>query len=90
MMFGIKRYLKNLEELVKLTERFAGSDIQACCREAALAAMEESMKAQKVARKHFLKAIQEINPTITPEMEKAYLSWGKQAKQTRPSTTPFA
>ncbi len=79
-----------LEELVKATDRFAGSDIEACCREAALAALEENMKATKVSRKHFMKAIQEMNPTVTPEMEKAYETWGKRAKQTRPSTTPFA
>ncbi len=79
-----------LEELVKATDRFAGSDIEACCREAALAALEENMKATKVSRRHFMKAIQEMNPTLTPEMEKAYETWGKRAKQTRPSTTPFA
>jgi transitional endoplasmic reticulum ATPase len=79
-----------LDELVRLSENFAGSDIAACCREAALAALDEDMKTQKVTQKHFLKAIEEINPTVTPEMEKAYQSWGKQAKQTRPSTTPFA
>ncbi|MFX0078025.1 MAG: CDC48 family AAA ATPase [Candidatus Hermodarchaeota archaeon] len=78
-----------IDELVRLSENFAGSDIAACCREAALAALEESMESKKVTRKHFLKAIDEINPTITPEMEKAYLSWGKQAGQTRPSTSPF-
>jgi transitional endoplasmic reticulum ATPase len=91
-------YLKNMpldkdvkiSELVRISENFAGSDIEACCREAALAALEEDMKTQKVTHKHFLKAIEEINPTVTPEMEKAYKSWGKQARQTRPSTTPFA
>jgi transitional endoplasmic reticulum ATPase len=79
-----------ISELVRISENFAGSDIEACCREAALAALEEDMKTQKVTHKHFLKAIEEINPTVTPEMEKAYKSWGKQARQTRPSTTPFA
>ncbi len=80
----------NLEELSQKTERFAGSDIEACCREAALAALEENMKAQKVSRKHFIKALSEISPTVTPEMEKAYLSWSKRAHRTGPSTTPFA
>jgi transitional endoplasmic reticulum ATPase len=91
-------YMKNmplakdvkLNDLVRFSANFAGSDIAACCREAALAALDEDMKTQKVTHKHFLKAIEEINPTVTPEMEKAYQSWGKQAKQTRPSTTPFA
>ncbi|MFW9934726.1 MAG: CDC48 family AAA ATPase [Candidatus Thorarchaeota archaeon] len=79
----------DLEELVKLSQNFAGSDIAACCREAALAALEENMKSTKITRKHFIKAIQEVTPTITAEMEKAYLAWGKRAKQTRPSTSPF-
>jgi transitional endoplasmic reticulum ATPase len=79
----------DLDELVKLSKNFAGSDIAACCREAALASLEDSMKSTIVTRKHFLKAIDEVTPTITPEMEKAYQSWGKRAKQTRPSTSPF-
>jgi len=79
----------DLDELVQLTDRFTGSDIEACCREAALAALEESMRAKKVHRKHFIKAIKEIHPTVTPEMEKAYLAWGKRARQTKPSTTPI-
>jgi transitional endoplasmic reticulum ATPase len=79
----------DLDELVKLSRNFAGSDIAACCREAALAALEEDMKSNKITRKHFLKAIEEVTPTITAEMEKAYLTWGKRAKQTRPSTSPF-
>jgi SpoVK/Ycf46/Vps4 family AAA+-type ATPase len=80
----------NLDELVKLSQNFAGSDIAACCREAALAALDENMKSTKITRKHFLKAIEEVTPTITAEMEKAYLAWGQRAKQTRPSTSPFA
>jgi transitional endoplasmic reticulum ATPase len=79
----------DLDELVKLSQNFAGSDIAACCREAALAALEENMKSTKITRKHFIKAIQEVPPTITAEMEKAYLAWGKRAKQTSPSTSPF-
>jgi transitional endoplasmic reticulum ATPase len=79
----------DLDELVKLSRNFAGSDIAACCREAALAALEEDMKSNKITRKHFLKAVEEVTPTITAEMEKAYLTWGKRAKQTRPSTSPF-
>jgi transitional endoplasmic reticulum ATPase len=78
-----------LDELVQASEQFAGSDIEACCREAALAALDEDMTTKTVHRRHFMKALKEINPTITPEMEKAYLSWSKRARQTRPSTTPF-
>ena len=78
-----------IDELVQASEKFAGSDIEACCREAALAALDEDMAAKTVHRRHFMKAIKEIHPTITPAMEKAYLSWGKRARQTRPSTTPF-
>jgi transitional endoplasmic reticulum ATPase len=79
----------DLDELVKASDNFAGSDIEACCREAALAALEENMKTQRVTRTHFLKAIRDFNPTITPDMEKAYVQWGARARQTRPSTTPF-
>jgi transitional endoplasmic reticulum ATPase len=79
----------DLDELVKVSENFAGSDIEACCREAALAALEENMKSQRVTRAHFLKAIRDFNPTITPDMEKAYQQWGARARQTRPNTSLF-
>jgi transitional endoplasmic reticulum ATPase len=79
----------DLDELVKVSDNFAGSDIEACCREAALAALEENMKTQRVTRAHFLKAIKDFNPTITPDMEKAYQQWGARARQTHPNTTLF-
>jgi len=65
-------YKVNLKKLAKMTEGYSGADIEAICREAALNAMREDIKAKKVTMKHFEKALKEITPSITKEMIKYY------------------
>ncbi len=62
----------SLEELAKQTEGYAGADIEAICREAAIFALRESIKAEHVGKKHFEDAMKKVNPSITKEIEKAY------------------
>ena len=62
----------NLKKLAKETDGYSGADIEAICREAALNAMREDIKAKKVTMKHFEKALKEITPSITKEMIKYY------------------
>jgi transitional endoplasmic reticulum ATPase len=57
----------NLEELAAKTEGYTGADIEALCREAAMIAIREGYKARKVEMKDFLKAMETIRPSISPE-----------------------
>ncbi len=76
----------DIEELVKLTEHFAGSDIQGCCQEAGLLALREDINAKKVSIRHFKEAIKKIRPSCPPEMLNQYEVWDSKSKQTKFST----
>ncbi len=73
----------NLEELIKLTKGFSGADIKSWCREAAMEALRENIRARKVFLKHFKDAIDGIYPSISPEISKWYEKFGKKLKQQR-------
>ncbi len=59
-------------ELAKKTEGYAGGDIEAVCREAAIFALREDMESTKVLKKHFDKALEKVRPSVTKEIEQAY------------------
>ncbi|MBW3001986.1 CDC48 family AAA ATPase [Candidatus Woesearchaeota archaeon] len=60
------------KELAALTEGYAGADIQAVCREAAIIALREDMKAKEITQKHFEEALQKVRPSVTKEIEETY------------------
>ncbi|MBN2250490.1 MAG: CDC48 family AAA ATPase [Candidatus Altiarchaeota archaeon] len=58
----------DLSDLVKKTEGYSGADIEGVCREAALIALRENIKAREVTSEHFEKSLKKIKPSI-PEFE---------------------
>jgi len=58
----------NIDELVKLTEDFTGADIAAVCKKAGRFAMREEIKAEEVRHEHFLAAVEETGPSVTPDI----------------------
>ncbi len=62
----------NLENLAEKTEYYAGADIEAVCKEAAILALREDLKAKQVTMNHFEKALEKVKPSITKEVEEAY------------------
>ena len=50
-----------LESLAQLTVGWTGARIAAICREAALAALEDSLDAISVSQQHFLKAVHYVH-----------------------------
>jgi len=69
---------KVLYALAKKTEGYAGADIEAICREAAIFALREDIKSKEVTMKHFEKALNKVPPSITKDIEKTYEDIGKQ------------
>ncbi len=61
-----------LEKLAELTENYVGADIEAVCREAAMLALRESIKAKDITMKHFEQALTRIKPSIFEEDLKRY------------------
>ena len=80
----------DLVQLATLTKYYSGADIEALCREAAMHALRRDAKAGEVTMKDFQDAIKEVNPTVTPDMEKWYKSFMQQARQAQKPTTPVA
>ncbi|MFX1259238.1 MAG: AAA family ATPase, partial [Promethearchaeota archaeon] len=73
-----------IEEINDLIDDgFSGADIETMCREAAMIALRENIRARKVSIEHFREARRDIHPTITPELVKWYEEFGKKLKRRR-------
>jgi transitional endoplasmic reticulum ATPase len=62
----------NLDDLVEMSEQFTGADIAAVVRKAGRLALREDMQSQTVGQKHFLAAVRETGPSVTPDTVKYY------------------
>jgi len=60
-------------ELAEKTEGYVGADIEAVCREAAIMALRKDINAKEINAAHFEEALQKVRPSITQEIEKAYI-----------------
>ncbi|MBN2459439.1 CDC48 family AAA ATPase [Candidatus Woesearchaeota archaeon] len=83
----------NVDELVKQTDGYVGADIESVCREAAIFALREDMKAKSIKMKHFELALAKVRPSATKDVAEAYADLektfraarGKEMKDQRPS-----
>jgi transitional endoplasmic reticulum ATPase len=80
----------DLTQLVTITKKYSGADIEALCREAGLNALRRNIKAKEVNASDFKKAIEKIGPSIMPNMETWYKSFMKNIRQLKKPTTPVA
>lgn len=62
----------DMEALIKQTDNYTGADIAAVVRKAGRLALREDMAADKIGQKHFMAALEEIGPSVTPETMKYY------------------
>lgn len=87
----------DLEWLAAETEGYVGADIEAVCREASMAAsrefinsvdpdeMAESIGNVRIGREHFEKALEEVQPSVTPETREQYEELEEEFQQAEPS-----
>jgi len=73
----------DIKTLAKKTEGYSGADINALCREAALNAMREDIKAKNVTKAHFEEALKKVKPSITADMFTKYQKVVEEAKKTK-------
>jgi len=71
----------DLEQLARMTTGYAGADIEALCREAAMNALRNDAEAKEVTMKDFRDAMDKVKPTMTPDMENWYQGFSKRFKQ---------
>lgn len=79
-----------LAHLVTLTKNFSGADIEGLCREAAINALRRDINTKEVTLADYRKALEEIGPSILPDMEAWYKGFMRQIRQTKKPTTPVA
>jgi transitional endoplasmic reticulum ATPase len=72
-----------LSELNKMVDSFSGADIETLCREAAMIALRENLRARKVTLEHFKEARKIVNPTLTEDVIKWYEEFGEKLKTRR-------
>ena len=61
-----------VEKLVEKTDNYVGADIESVCREAAILAMREDLKAKEVGMKHFEDALKKVKSSIINEDVQKY------------------
>lgn len=65
----------SIEELVSKTNKYSGAEITAVCREAALLALQEDIKAQSVQARHFHQALITVQPRIPDSLIQSYVRY---------------
>ncbi len=75
--------LQNLVDIkaYRMTKGYSGADISSVCREAAMNALRRDSNAKEVAFSDFEKAIHEVPPSISPEIEIWYRSFMNQVRR---------
>ncbi|MBW9052592.1 CDC48 family AAA ATPase [Rhizobium mesosinicum] len=74
----------DLDELAEQTVRFTGADLEDLTRRAGLIALRRSLDASDVTKGDFSKALQEVRPSVTPEMEQEYEEMLRTLRQESP------
>jgi len=68
----------DLQVLADKTRGYVGADIESVCREAAILALREDLGAAVVRMDHFDSALEQVTPSVTKEITKAYEDLKKQ------------
>ncbi len=80
----------DLRKLAGLTKGYSGADIESVCREAALIALRRDINSKTVTLADFEEALEKIGPSITPDMDKWYRNFMKQARKAQKPTPLIA
>uniref|UniRef100_A0A674BB65 AFG2 AAA ATPase homolog A n=1 Tax=Salmo trutta TaxID=8032 RepID=A0A674BB65_SALTR len=70
-----------LDDLVTRTEKYSGAEITAVCREAALLALQEDIKAQLIMGRHFESALNTVKPRVPDALIQSYINYQQQRGQ---------
>ncbi len=73
----------DLNVLAEKAEGYVGADVEAVCREAAIIALRDDMKAKEVTMKHFDEALKKVRASVTKDIEEAYKSLESQFRQAK-------
>ncbi|MCC6041829.1 MAG: AAA family ATPase, partial [Desulfurococcaceae archaeon] len=77
----------DLYELAKLTENYSGADLEALVREAFIIALRENPLRTRLEKRHFMKALEVVKPSLSEDMIKFYIEWTERIRRTLPRYT---
>jgi transitional endoplasmic reticulum ATPase len=80
----------NLSMLAEKTEGLVGADIESICREAAMLALRDDIKASEVKKKNFDESLKKIKPSVSFEDAKQYKDMEVFLKRARPDKMDMA
>ncbi|HVP40713.1 MAG TPA: CDC48 family AAA ATPase [Candidatus Krumholzibacteriaceae bacterium] len=80
----------NVNDLAKMTINYSGADINGLCREAGLVALRKNINSKEITLADFKAAMEQVGPSIRPEMENWYKSFMRQVRQVQKPATPVA
>ncbi len=72
-----------LDKLAEQTDGYVGADIEAVCREAAILALREDLKAKDIFTKHFDEALKKVRASVSKDIEELYESLQDKFKAAR-------
>ncbi len=83
----------DLDKVAEMTEGYVGADIEAVCREAAIHALRNNIKAKEITMENFKTALEKVGPSVTQEISDLYRELlthfssarAKQMKDEKPS-----
>jgi transitional endoplasmic reticulum ATPase len=73
----------DIDTLVELTGEYTGADIAAVCKKAGKFALRENMDCECVSQKHFIAAVEDTGPSVTPDTMKYYESLKSELRKKR-------
>ena len=71
----------DLDKLAEMTEGYTGADLEALVREAVMLALREKLEARPVEMKYFLKAMEQVQPSLNKDDIEKYTRLAKQLKK---------
>jgi len=77
----------DLHELAKLTENYSGADLEALVREAFIIALRENPLRTRLEKRHFMKALEVVKPSLSEDMIRFYIEWTERIRRTLPRYT---
>lgn len=72
-----------LDDLSPMMEGFSGADIETWCREAAMVALRENIRARVVSLEHFKEAKKMVSPSISTELINWYENFADKLRKRR-------
>lgn len=79
----------DIEELSRRSDYFSGADIESLCREAAIRALREDIRADTIYLKHFYKALEEMRPSASKEVCESYEKFEESIKNRKIGSGTF-